>query len=80
MKIMSVDGTRTYFMKFSPLKRQIEKTSNVNNILVHTVQLYDERMSESLFKELNIHEPNIKLEICSGCHSEQVENRILLID
>jgi UDP-N-acetylglucosamine 2-epimerase (non-hydrolysing) len=77
MKILSVVSARPNFMKIAPLIRAIEKYNHENkediqNVLVHTGQHYDVRMSQAFFKALNIPEPDINLEIGSGSHAEQI--------
>jgi len=76
MKIVSVVGARPNFMKIAPFIRAIEKFNSgerkIENILVHTGQHYDERMSEAFFRDLGIPEPEINLGIGSGTHAEQV--------
>jgi UDP-N-acetylglucosamine 2-epimerase (non-hydrolysing) len=81
MKIISVVGARPNFMKIAPFIRAIENYNRrpvtgdrqpVVNVLVHTGQHYDVRMSEAFFTELNIPEPDINLEIGSGSHAEQL--------
>ncbi len=78
MKIISVVGARPNFMKIAPFIRAINRHNEskqgifINHILVHTGQHYDERMSDSFFKDLGIPEPDINLGIGSGSHAEQV--------
>ena len=72
MKIISVVGARPNFMKVAPFCRALKAYPNVQHILVHTGQHYDVRMSEQFFKELDIPNPDINLEIGSGTHAEQV--------
>ena len=71
MKIISVVGTRPNFVKIASFAKEISKHTEINHILVHTGQHYDEKMSGSFFKELEIPEPNINLGIGSGSHAEQ---------
>jgi len=79
MKIISVVGARPNFMKIAPFIRAIGKYNQINtsneriqHVLVHTGQHYDERMSNTFFKELDIPEPDVNLEVGSGSHAEQV--------
>jgi UDP-N-acetylglucosamine 2-epimerase (non-hydrolysing) len=78
MKIISVVGARPNFMKIAPLVASIQRFNNKNtgkyleHILVHTGQHYDVRLSESFFRDLNIPQPDVNLEIGSGSHAEQV--------
>ncbi|MDD3686426.1 MAG: UDP-N-acetylglucosamine 2-epimerase (non-hydrolyzing) [Gudongella sp.] len=77
MKIISVVGARPNFMKVSPFIHSInaynhEHQNSIEHLLVHTGQHYDDRMSKSFFKALNIPDADINLGIGSGSHAEQV--------
>ena len=78
MKLLSVVAARPNFMKIAPFIAAITKHNQarpdrfIEHVLVHTGQHYDVKMSESFFKDLNIPEPDINLEIGSGSHAEQV--------
>ncbi len=85
MKILSVVGARPNFMKIAPFIRAIEKHNHENddqiqNILVHTGQHYDVRMSEGFFRSLSIPDPDINLEIGSGSHAEQLGNTMIAFE
>ena len=77
MKIISVVGTRPNIVKIASLVKEFSKHPDITNILVHTGQHYDEKMSDSFFRELEIPEPDINLGIGSGSHAEQT-GRIMI--
>ena len=78
MKIISVVGARPNFMKIAPFIRAVDEHNRGNNnprmenILVHTGQHYDDKMSRDFFKALDIPEADINLGVGSGTHAEQV--------
>ena len=80
MKIISVVGARPNFMKVAPLCRALKAYPNVEHVLVHTGQHYDVRMSDQFFKELDIPNPDINLEIGSGTHAEQVGRTMIAFE
>jgi UDP-N-acetylglucosamine 2-epimerase (non-hydrolysing) len=75
MTITIVAGARPNFMKIAPIieaiENIIEKGSKINYRLVHTGQHYDENLSATFFKELNIPHPHINLDVKSGSQAEQ---------
>ena len=80
MKIVSVVGARPNFMKVAPFCRALKAYPDVQHVLVHTGQHYDVRMSEQFFKELDIPNPDINLEIGSGSHAEQVGRTMIAFE
>lgn len=80
MKIVSVVGARPNFMKVAPFCRALKAYLDVKHVLVHTGQHYDVRMSEQFFKELDIPNPDINLEIGSGSHAEQVGRTMIAFE
>jgi len=63
-------------MKIAPILDCFNK-NNIKNLLVHTGQHYDDKMSGSFFESLDIKSPDISFGIGSGTHGEQTANIIL---
>lgn len=72
LSILNVVGARPNFMKMAPIIAAIERrSSQAAQVLVHTGQHYDETMSASFFRDLQMPPPDINLEVGSGTHAEQ---------
>jgi len=65
MKIINVVGARPNFMKVGPLMKVMDA------LIVHTGQHYDENMSGSFFRDLEIPKPDYNLGVGSGSHAVQ---------
>ncbi|MBN1694607.1 UDP-N-acetylglucosamine 2-epimerase (non-hydrolyzing) [candidate division WOR-3 bacterium] len=71
MKLIHVVGARPNFMKIAPIMRVASRYDNIEQVLVHTGQHYDDNMSQWFFDELGIKQPDVNLEVGSGSHGEQ---------
>lgn len=71
MKIMHVVGARPNFMKLAPCHRALAAIGNAEQLVVHTGQHYDDSMSDSFFRDLEIPPPDINLEVGSASHAVQ---------
>lgn len=85
MKLLSVVGARPNFMKIAPFIKAIidyneNSKNNIEHILVHTGQHYDDRMSQSFFEALDIPQADINLGIGSGTHAEQVGHTMIAFE
>lgn len=73
--ITIIAGARPNFMKIAPIIHEIKKRNlegiDIDFSLVHTGQHYDKKMSGDFFKQLNIPEPDINLNVGSGSQAEQ---------
>ncbi|MBW2562290.1 MAG: UDP-N-acetylglucosamine 2-epimerase (non-hydrolyzing) [Deltaproteobacteria bacterium] len=70
-KLILVAGARPNFMKIAPLMRAFHGHPVIDAAIVHTGQHYDEKMSELFFRELDIPEPEVNLEVGSASHAVQ---------
>lgn len=86
MKIVTVVGARPQFIKAAAVSRVIRSdyVGQIDEVLVHTGQHYDDNMSKVFFDELGIPHPKYNLEISGGQHGamtgrmlESVENVLL---
>lgn len=76
MKVILVSGARPNYMKIAPIVWAIRKfnqcnRANIQFILVHTGQHYDDRLFKIFFNELDLPEPNYDLSVGSGSHAFQ---------
>lgn len=80
MKIVTVLGARPQFIKSSVLSRKFLIDPNFNEIIIHTGQHFDERMSNIFFEELGIPKPNYNLNINSLSHGAMVGQQLEAIE
>ncbi len=71
-KFISVVGARPNFMKIAPIHRAFQKyKGRAVNLICHTGQHYDEKMSKVFFDDLELPKPDYYLGIGGGSHAEQ---------
>ena len=58
-------------MKIAPIIEEMKKYPEIEALLVHTGQHYDEAMSKLFFDDLNLPKPDIYLDVGSGGHGIQ---------
>jgi UDP-GlcNAc3NAcA epimerase len=77
-KIITIIGARPQIIKSSAMSRAIKNhfSNEIQEIIVHTGQHYDENMSEIFFKEMGIPYPNYNLNVGSGSHGSQTAKMI----
>jgi len=73
IKLISIIGARPQIIKAAAISRAIQHRyeHEMNEIIVHTGQHYDENMSKVFFDELQIPLPHYNLNVGSGSHGEQ---------
>lgn len=68
--ITHVTGARPNFPKAAPVLAALRER-DVRQLLVHTGQHYDDKLSEVFFRQLNLPLPDINLGVGSGSHAKQ---------
>ncbi|HEU4564645.1 MAG TPA: UDP-N-acetylglucosamine 2-epimerase (non-hydrolyzing) [Gemmatimonadaceae bacterium] len=71
MRVLHVVGARPNFMKLAPCVRALAALPGVTQRIVHTGQHYDDAMSDSFFRDLEIPPPDVNLEVGSASHAVQ---------
>lgn len=72
-KIITIVGARPQIIKSSAISRAVLTafSDQLEEIIVHTGQHYDENMSKVFFEEMNIPTPHYNLQVGSGSHGQQ---------
>jgi UDP-GlcNAc3NAcA epimerase len=78
MKIVTVIGARPQIIKAAALSRAINEhfKKEVQEVIVHTGQHYDDNMSQVFFDELGIPQPDYNLGVGSASHGVQTARMI----
>ena len=72
MKVACVVGARPNFVKMAPILKAMRRHGDAfEPILIHTGQHYDSSLSDAIFKDLDLPEPDHYLGVGSGTHAEQ---------
>lgn len=74
-KLITVVGARPQFIKCSPVSGELRK--HFEEIIIHTGQHYDERMSDYFFNEMEIPKPEYNLLIGEGSQNYQTAKIII---
>lgn len=82
IKILTIIGARPQFIKAGALSRTIRNhyQNQIEEIIVHTGQHYDKKLSSVFFNELDIPEEKYNLKIGSGSHAEQTAKMLIEIE
>ena len=72
-KVITIVGARPQIIKASAISRSISLyfKDEIDEVIVHTGQHYDENMSQIFFEELGIPAPSYNINVGSGSHGKQ---------
>src|SRR5258708_26934313 len=71
LRSINIVGARPNLPKISPLLREMQRHPEIEPILVHTGQHYDETLSDIFFGQMGIPAPQVNLEVGTGSHAAQ---------
>jgi UDP-GlcNAc3NAcA epimerase len=71
MKILNIIGARPQFIKVGIVNKFLLQEPDIDSVIIHTGQHYDENMSKVFFDELEISRPDYNLNVGSGRHGRQ---------
>ncbi len=72
LKVINVVGARPNFMKVAPIVEEMKRREReFTPLVVHTGQHYDAGMSDAFFRDLELPEPDVHLEVGSASHAVQ---------
>jgi UDP-GlcNAc3NAcA epimerase len=78
MKVVSIVGARPQFIKAAVVSQALRPQQL--EVLVHTGQHYDYKMSQVFFEELELPAPDINLEVGSGSHGWQTGQILMRLE
>lgn len=79
-RVITVVGARPQFVKAAVVSRALANMNDIEEILVHTGQHFDENMSGSFFRDLEIPDPKHNLGIHSVSHGEMTGRMLTEIE
>jgi len=80
MKIISIIGTRPQFLKMIPLSLEFKKSDNIESLIIHSGQHYDNNMFKDIFTSLNATMPQYILKRKGDTSIENLTNMMLGIE
>jgi UDP-GlcNAc3NAcA epimerase len=79
VRIATVVGARPQFVKAAPVSRALASAGH-EQILIHTGQHYDDAMSAAFFRDLEMDEPALNLEVGGGSHGTMTGEMMLRLE
>lgn len=80
MKILTIIGARPQFIKAVSFSRYLKSSPDIQEIILHTGQHYDNNMNDNFFSELDIPRPDYNLGVGSDTHARQTAKMMIGIE
>jgi len=80
LKITNIVGARPNLPKIAPLMHEMKRHPEVEPLLIHTGQHYDDKLSDIFFRQMGIPIPDVNLEVGSGSHAVQTAEILKLVE
>lgn len=80
MKILSIIGARPQFVKEAIIQNEINKYDDIEEVVIHTGQHYDDNMSGVFFEVLNMKKPDYNLGIKASNHGEMTGKMLIELE
>lgn len=80
MRVVNIVGARPNLMKLASVVEEMRRHADLEPLIVHTGQHYDENMSGIFFEELGIPAPDHHLGIGAGTPTEQTARMMLALE
>ena len=80
MKIVTVVGARPQFIKAAMLSMEFKKNHDIEEVVIHTGQHFDDNMSKVFFDEMGLSSPDYYLNINSMSHGAMTGRMIEAIE
>lgn len=79
-KIITIVGARPQFIKAAVVSNELAKNKEFSEVMIHTGQHYDEKMSDIFFNQMKIAKPKYNLGIGGGSHGQNTGRMIEKIE
>lgn len=80
LRLMHIVGVRPNFVKLAPLLAACEREPDVHVVLVHTGQHEDDGLSGQFFRDLQIRDPDVRLDTPAGSPAARTGAMIAALD
>ncbi|MCT8990924.1 UDP-N-acetylglucosamine 2-epimerase (non-hydrolyzing) [Chelativorans sp. SCAU2101] len=80
MKVLTVVGARPQFIKAIAISAAVARRDDMEEVLLHTGQHYDDNMSEVFFRDLKLPQPKYRFNLGGGSHAEMTGRQLIEIE